>query len=72
MDQVRNMVDWTRRRKVIATVSIAATLVIGIFIGTLVNGKVSAMRTFSFAGTQCGSRWHCQIPFRRPTRFRVS
>jgi serine protease Do len=51
MDQVRNMVDWTRRRKVIATVSIAATLVIGIFIGTLVNGRVSAMRTFSFAGT---------------------
>jgi len=51
MDQVRNMVDWTRRRKLIATVSIAATLVIGIFIGTLVNGKVSAMRSLSFAGT---------------------
>jgi len=51
MDQVRNMVDWTRRRKFIATISIAATLVIGIFIGTLVNGKVSAMRSFSFAGS---------------------
>ncbi len=51
MDQVRNMVDWTRRRKLIATVSITATLVIGIFIGTLVNGKVSAMRGLSFAGT---------------------
>jgi serine protease Do len=51
MDQVRNVVDWTRRRKVIATVSIAATLIIGIFIGTLVSGRVSAMRTFSFAGT---------------------
>jgi serine protease Do len=51
MDQVRNMVDWTRRRKLIATVSIAATLVIGIFIGTLVNGKASAMRGFSFAGS---------------------
>jgi serine protease Do len=51
MDQVRNMVDWTRRRKLIAIVSIAATLVIGIFIGTLVNGKVSAMRGFAFAGT---------------------
>jgi serine protease Do len=45
------MVDWTRRRKLIATVSIAATLVIGIFIGTLVNGKASAMRGFAFAGT---------------------
>jgi serine protease Do len=51
MEQPRNMVDWTRRRKLIATVSITATLVIGIFIGTLVNGKVSAMHSFSFAGT---------------------
>jgi len=51
MDQVKNVVDWTRRRKVIAVVSITATLVIGIFIGTLVNGKASAMRGFSFAGT---------------------
>src|SRR5271167_3335165 len=51
MDQVKNMVDWTRRRKLIATVSITATLVIGIFIGTIMNGKVSAMRGFAFAGT---------------------
>lgn len=51
MDQVRNTKDWTRRRKFIATISIAATLVIGIFIGTLVSGRVSAMRSFSFAGT---------------------
>jgi serine protease Do len=51
MDQVRNSKDWTARRKLIATVSIAATLVIGIFIGTLVSGRVSAMRGFSFAGT---------------------
>ena len=51
MDHVKNMVDWTRRRKLIATVSIAATLVIGIFIGTLVSGRVSAMRGFAFAGT---------------------
>jgi serine protease Do len=45
------MVDWTRRRKVIATVSIVATLVIGIIIGTVVSGRVSAMRGLSFAGT---------------------
>ena len=51
MDQARHMVDWTRRRKLIATVSITATLAIGIFIGTLVSGKVLAMRGFSFAGT---------------------
>jgi serine protease Do len=51
MDQVRNMVDWTRRRKIIAIVSVTATLIIGIFIGTLMNGKVSAMRDLAFAGT---------------------
>jgi serine protease Do len=51
MDQVRNMVDWTRRRKLVATVAITATLVIGIFIGTLVSGRVSAMKGFTFAGT---------------------
>src|SRR5215469_13591828 len=55
MDESRNVVDWTRRRKLIATVSIAATLVIGIFIGTLVNGKVSAMRGFAFAGTNAAA-----------------
>ena len=51
MEQSRNMVAWTRRRKLIATVSIGATLVAGIFIGTLLNGRVSAMHSFSFAGT---------------------
>lgn len=51
MDQVRNPGDRTRRRKLIAAISIAATLVIGIFIGTLLSGRVSAMRSFSFAGT---------------------
>ncbi len=55
MDQPRNMVDWTRRRKLIATVSISATLVIGIFIGTLVNGKVSAMHSFSFVGSSAAA-----------------
>jgi serine protease Do len=30
---------------------IAASLVVGILIGSVINGKVSAMKTFSFAGT---------------------
>lgn len=51
MDQARNVVDWTRRRKFVAAGLIAATLVVGIMIGTVVSGKVSAMRSFSFAGT---------------------
>jgi serine protease Do len=51
MDQVRNMVDWTRRRKFVAAGLIAATLLVGILIGTVVSGRVSAMKGFSFAGT---------------------
>src|SRR6516165_9445894 len=51
MDQVRNSVDWTRRRKAVAAILIAATLGVGILIGSVVSGRVSAMKTFSFAGT---------------------
>ena len=51
MDQVRNVVDWTRRRKVVVAGLIAATLVVGIMIGTVISGRVSAMKGFAFAGT---------------------
>jgi serine protease Do len=50
MDQARTT-DWTHRRKLVAAGLISATLVVGILIGTVVSGKVSAMRAFSFAGT---------------------
>ena len=51
MDQVRNNLERSHRRTIFAAVLIAATLVVGILIGTVINGKVSAMKTFSFAGT---------------------
>jgi serine protease Do len=51
MDQVRNNLERSRRRTMFAAVLIAATLVVGILIGTVINGKVSAMKTFAFAGT---------------------
>ena len=51
MDQVRITGDWTRRRKLVVAGFISSTLAIGIMIGTVVSGKVSAMRTFSFAGS---------------------
>ncbi len=51
MDHVREMVDWTRRRKIVVAGLIAATLVVGILIGTVISGKVSAMKALSFAGT---------------------
>jgi len=51
MDLETNRVDWTRRRKLVAAALISATLVVGILIGTVVSGKVSAMKGFAFAGT---------------------
>jgi serine protease Do len=52
MEQVRNKVDWTRRRKMVVAGLIAATLAVGIMIGTVVSGRVSAMKAFStFTGT---------------------
>src|SRR5246127_1213200 len=56
MDEARNgMVDWTRRRKMVAAGLIAATLTVGIMIGTVISDRVSAMRGFSFAGTNAAA-----------------
>ena len=51
MELVRNNVEKSRRRTVLAAALIAATLILGILIGTVINGKVSAMRAFTFSGT---------------------
>jgi serine protease Do len=55
MDQVRQIVDWTRRRKIVVAGLIAATLLVGIVIGTVVSDKVSAMKSFTFAGTNAAA-----------------
>src|SRR5436309_10088339 len=49
--QVKEMLDWARRRKVLATFFVALTLGVGVLIGSVVSGHVSAMKGFSFAGT---------------------
>ena len=49
MEQFNNKVDWTPRRTYVAAGLIAATLSVGILIGTVVSGRVSAMKSFSFA-----------------------
>jgi serine protease Do len=51
MGQVKELFDWARRRKILAAVFVTLTLVVGILIGSVVSGRVSAMKTFSFAGT---------------------
>src|SRR5258707_1604262 len=49
--QVKELFDWARRRKILASFFVALTLTVGIMIGSVVSGRVSAMKTFSFAGT---------------------
>jgi serine protease Do len=49
--QVKELYEWARRRKILASVFVALTLTVGIMIGSVVSGRVSAMKTFSFAGT---------------------
>ena len=49
--QVKELFDWARRRKILASAFVALTLIVGILIGSVVSGRVSAMKTFSFAGT---------------------
>ncbi len=52
MDQVNGKSAWTRRKKILASLSVVLTLAVGILIGSVVSGKVSAMKTLStFAGT---------------------
>ena len=49
--QVKELFDWARRRKIMASFFVALTLAVGIMIGSVVSGRVSAMKTLSFAGT---------------------
>ena len=50
MEQGNNKVDWTRRRTYVVAGLVSATLALGILIGSVVSGRVSAMRSFSFMG----------------------
>jgi serine protease Do len=50
-DQGKEIVGWTRRRKILAASFVGLTLVVGILIGTLVSGRVSATKGFGFSGT---------------------
>lgn len=43
--------NWARQRKVLTAAFISFTLLVGIMIGSLVSGRVSATKGFGFAGT---------------------
>src|SRR5258708_1617519 len=42
---------WARRRKMLAAIFVAFTLAVGILIGSVVSGRVSAMKSLGFSGT---------------------
>ena len=50
-DQVREFLSWARQRKVLTAAFISLTLLVGIMIGSLVSGRVSATKGFGFTGT---------------------
>jgi serine protease Do len=50
-EQVKELFNWARRRKILAAVFVAFTLAVGILIGSVVSGRVSAMKSFGFTGT---------------------
>jgi len=45
-EQVKELFNWARRRKIMASFFVAFTLVTGIMIGSVISGRVSAMKTF--------------------------
>src|SRR5580700_2403382 len=46
-EQVKELFNWARRRKILASFFVAFTLVTGIMIGSVISGRVSAMKSFS-------------------------
>src|SRR5580693_7065589 len=55
MVQDNQTVSNTRRRTVFAGGLIAATLAVGMMIGTVISGRVDAMKSFSFAGNNAAA-----------------
>jgi serine protease Do len=55
MVQDNSTVSNTRRRTVFAGGLIAATLAVGMMIGTVISGRVDAMKSFSFAGSNAAA-----------------
>src|SRR5271156_1812230 len=56
-EQVKELFNWARRRKIMASFFVAFTLVVGIMIGSVISGRVSAMKSFS--GTDAA---HLSVP----------
>src|SRR6476646_8488383 len=65
-EQVKEIFNWARRRKYLASFFVAFTLVLGIMIGSVISGRVSAMK--SFGGTDA-ARLAVPDPIPSPSSF---
>ena len=65
-EQVKEIFNWARRRKIMAAFFVGLTLVVGIMIGTVVSGRVSAVKSRLHSPEPTLRRWRCQIRFPRP------
>src|SRR5215471_7778570 len=50
-EQVKEFLNWARQRKILTAALVGLTLVVGILIGSVVSGRVSATKGFGFRGT---------------------
>src|SRR3984893_9082639 len=50
-EQVKEIFNWARRRKIMAAFFVCLTLLVGIMIGSVVSGRVSVLKNTAFAGT---------------------
>jgi len=51
-EQVKELFSWARRRKILAAAFVAFTLTVGILIGSVISGRVSAMKTLAILGRE--------------------
>ncbi len=62
--QLRDLASWALNRKLIAGALIGLTLSIGILIGTVISGRVTATHSFLPSGA---TPWSFPTPFLFPT-----
>ena len=67
-EQVKEIYNWARRRKIMAAFFVSLTLVVGILIGTIVSGRTSAVRGARLP-ERMRRRWRFPILFLRRSSF---
>ena len=51
-EQVKEIYNWARRRKIMAALFVALTLLVGIMIGSVVSGRVGGSEEHGICGNE--------------------